>query len=276
MIIPDPIRLYFASLGCPVSYGAVIKIWRDKSSLGTTRGIGSVSSGMWHFGILCPDGVIHFCRRGSTPRIRLTTLEEFMLRSDKYQVHGKFVLGEDPYSIVVERAREELAKENRGEARPYSFFKYNCEHFARYCATGDSYCFSEQVNDMKDGLLFHAILPVFCGIITCGVNTSRILPVLAAIAVFLAVLISFIMIQPSIQSIKHTKWVRLFGVVQSFATGMSVITALFSILPSKLVALFLIPRLYHLSPLKRRGMSAYFDFCVGLNVFFVFFVKGIR
>lgn len=63
----------------PPGRRAVIRIWRDQS----TGRKGFFSSGVWHYGIKCPYGVIHFCGQG-TPRIRLTTMEEFKLHSDKF------------------------------------------------------------------------------------------------------------------------------------------------------------------------------------------------
>lgn len=68
--------------------------------------------------------------------------------------------GQDAYSTIVHRAREEVAKEMRGEARTYSLYYKNCERFARYCATGDSHSYSHQVGLLASSWLSAILLPV--------------------------------------------------------------------------------------------------------------------
>lgn len=140
--------------------GAVIAIWRPrKISL----------SGILHFGIDCGEhGVIHFTDRGlednEKPRIQRTTFDEFRNNSNRYAVYRVPVFSEDRYQIVVQRARKALARQENGEARRYSVLFNNCEHFARYCATGNPLCISSQLALPALSLLGPCGLPIAAGI----------------------------------------------------------------------------------------------------------------
>jgi hypothetical protein len=88
-------------------------------------------TGFWHHGIDCGDGtVIHFargenrCNRASVSR---TPLEYFACGARVQRV--RHLLPDDPL-VVLARAFSRL-----GDTEYHVLFN-NCEHFARWCATG--------------------------------------------------------------------------------------------------------------------------------------------
>jgi hypothetical protein len=92
-----------------------------------------------HYGIYNNDNsVIHFSPdkgkeiNAESAYIRETTLEEF-LRGDRLNV-DRTIRALFPPEEVVRRARAFIGK-LRGE---YNLVFFNCEHFARLCATGES------------------------------------------------------------------------------------------------------------------------------------------
>lgn len=96
-------------------------------------------TGYWHHGIDCGDGtVIHFSGPRSEKQnavVRRTSLDEFAKGSEVFTVpHG---LTHCPEAIVA-RAEARLGETG------YNVLRNNCEHFARWCATGRG--ISRQVN----------------------------------------------------------------------------------------------------------------------------------
>ncbi len=88
--------------------------------------------GYWHHGIDCGDGtVIHytgdlFHRKDAS--VRRTSREEFAKGARILKV--RYAGCSDP-DTVMQRA------ESRLDETDYDFFHNNCEHFARWCKTGD-------------------------------------------------------------------------------------------------------------------------------------------
>lgn len=76
--------------------------------------------------------MVHFTdgpMRGNGPRISLTTINEFMRNDAGPVIVSDYVTSEES-DKVVSRARALI-----GEGG-YSFFSFNCEHFAYFCRTG--------------------------------------------------------------------------------------------------------------------------------------------
>jgi hypothetical protein len=90
-----------------------------------------------HYGIFnTPQSVIHFAPRGASKTkedavIQETTLEKFADGSPvsiiEFQPDASL-----PADEIISRARSRLGEDG------YNFFTNNCEHFARWCATGKS------------------------------------------------------------------------------------------------------------------------------------------
>ncbi len=95
--------------------------------------------GYWHHGIDCGDGtVIHYegeVFRAKFAKIRRVTMREFARNGDVRTVAESFTYDPD---TVVGRAESRLGESG------YCAFANNCEHFARWCATG--ICESRQVD----------------------------------------------------------------------------------------------------------------------------------
>lgn len=87
--------------------------------------------GYWHHGIDCGDGtVIHYSGEMSEKRdahVRRTPVSEFTQGAPIEVVRHRHAL--EPEQVVA-RAESRL-----GEKR-YRLLRNNCEHFARWCATG--------------------------------------------------------------------------------------------------------------------------------------------
>ncbi len=85
--------------------------------------------GYSHHGVDCGDGtVIHFSGddgEKKRPYVRRTSLDEFAQGAHVHVAHH----AKDPKASVA-RAEQYLDADN------YSLIFHNCEHFARWCATG--------------------------------------------------------------------------------------------------------------------------------------------
>jgi len=97
--------------------------------------------GYWHHGIDIGDGtVVHYTGEPGKKEnafVKRTTMEEFLDSGKIEVVEYDFA---DSVSIVVNRALERIGK------KEYNLFTNNCEHFARFCKTGELK--SEQVEDV--------------------------------------------------------------------------------------------------------------------------------
>lgn len=108
-------------------------VWRGEMPEGSVFGF-------WHHGIDCGDGtVVHYAGEPGQEKskrfavIRRTTLDEFQ-QGEELPLHVVQYAEEDVYEPeeVVRRACGKLGK------REYHLLKSNCEHFARWCKTGES------------------------------------------------------------------------------------------------------------------------------------------
>lgn len=125
------------------------------------------------------------------------------MHSDKYPVYHVPMGGKDPYSTVVQRAEEKLAKAMRGEARPYSLFHNNCERFARYCATGDPDSYSHQVFVQACAVLFAILGPVFAEVAGGSLRRATLF---AMVIVPSAVLVTYFAIASSLSNVLTAKY----------------------------------------------------------------------
>jgi len=139
----------------------------------------------YHHGIDIGDGtVVHFCvddkSNPGEARIDRTSLQEFLIDKDDYEVLNYQVCN-DP-DKVVDIALSFVSAKN------YSLFNNNCEHFARYCKTGDKK--SEQIKNAKEvaflalsggGFTYAGITTVSVLGAVAGLSASGIMSGLAAI-----------------------------------------------------------------------------------------------
>ena len=113
--------------------GDHLMVWRGEMPEGSVFGF-------WHHGIDCGDGtVVHYAGEPGQEKskrfavIRRTPVEDFQM-GEEYALHVVQYADEDVYDPeeVVRRAVSKLGK------REYHLLKSNCEHFARWCKTGES------------------------------------------------------------------------------------------------------------------------------------------
>lgn len=142
---------------------------------------------LWHHGIYVGSGqVIDFAQaggdasvKGDNNLIRLTTLDQFADGKKVSIVHYRQCL---PADQTVQMARSQLGKSG------YDLFGNNCEHFARWCKTGEFK--SEQVENAKSaaagsvgtGTLAAASIPVVAASGTvAGLSGAGVMSGLAAV-----------------------------------------------------------------------------------------------
>jgi len=99
----------------------------------------------YHHGIDIGDKtVVHFCVDNKTKAddacIKRTAIQDFLIDNTSYEIIN-YQQCNDP-DKVIEIALSFIGSKN------YSLFNNNCEHFARYCKTGDKK--SEQIKDVKE------------------------------------------------------------------------------------------------------------------------------
>lgn len=124
--------------------------------------------GYTHHGIDCGDGtVIHYdggLWEQENAEIKHTSLEVFAHGQDiQVMKYGRCF----PPAVVIRRAQDRLGENN------YDLFDNNCEHFARWCKTGEAK--SAQVEISKNVVqgLTHSVAAIAAGMRLVGTGAMR-------------------------------------------------------------------------------------------------------